>query len=464
MAMKHAGKLRIGLAVARDAVTAVVHGAERAEVLHEPIPAGGTDTEGIAAAIGALAGRMAREFGDRARDARVHVALLPPHCDVRLVQLPPLRVAEAVQVLRRDAARHFVGGTGARVVSVVPNGGPAESKGRPILGAAASVSILEAIAGMVRAAGWTLSSIVPAQAAWIAGVDQADGDRAGVRRRLIVAADTDAVHVVAVDSGVRDLRRVPLAWPEELAGAAGAGPGRAIVHANGITRDRIVKTLASAGWTIHDRGQQDSAATAAAVFAERSPMELAPPSLTVERQRHDRRTAIRAAVAAILLLAGVVALELWGVQRELASVRARRAEIENDVTPLLAVRDSLAVLEEWIAKVQSLDDASPRWSRALFDIAMLLPEDSHLVILQTSGDTLRAEVIGAKAGEALQALRPAMSLSGIRMEGVVERDLEEGTTSTERFRFTARLTTPDKVEQRANAASDDAPSVARRTP
>ena len=461
--MKHAGKLRIGLAVARGAVTAVVHGVERTESFHEPIPAGSNDTEGIAAAIGALARRMAQEFGDRARDARVHVALLPPHCDVRLVQLPPLRPAEAVQVLRRDAARHFVGGTGARVVSVLPNGGNAESKG-PILAAAASVSILEAIAGMVRAAGWTLGSIVPAQAAWIAGEDRADGDRAGVRRRLIVATDADAVHVVTLDSGVRDLRRVPLAWPEELAGAAGAGPGTAIVHADGITRDRIVKTLASAGWTIHDRGQQESAATAAAFFAERSAMELTPPSLTVERQRHDRRMAIRAAVAAILLLAGVAALELWGVQRELASVRARRAEIQNDVTPLLAVRDSLAALEEWIARVQSLDDASPRWSRALFDIAMLLPEDSHLVILQTSGDTVRAEVIGAKAGEALQALRPAMSLSGIRMEGVVERDLEEGTTSAERFRFTARLTTPDEAAQRANAANDDAPSVARRTP
>ena len=462
--MKHAGKLRIGLAVARDAVTAVVHGVERTGAFHEPIPAGGNDSEGIGAAIGALARRMAQEFGDRAKDARVHVALLPPHCDARLVQLPPLRPTEAVQVLRRDAARHFVGATGARVVSVLPNGATAEAKGRPILAAAASVSILEAIAGMVRAAGWTLRSIVPAQAAWIAGADRAEDDRTGVRRRLIVAADTDAVHVMAVDSGVRDLRRVPLAWPEELADAAGAGPGMAIVHADGITRDRIVKTLASAGWTIHDRGQQDSAATAAAFFAERSPMELTPPSLMVERQRNDRRTAMRAAVAAILLLAVVAALELWGVQRELASVRARRAEIRNDVTPLLAVRDSLAVLQEWTARVQSVDDASPRWSRALFDIAMLLPEDSHLVILQTSGDTLRAEVIGARAGEALQALRPAMSLSSIRMEGVVERDLEEGTTSTERFRFTARLTTPEEAEQRANAESADAPSVARRTP
>jgi hypothetical protein len=159
----------------------------------------------------------------------------------------------------------------------------------------------------------------------------------------------------------------------------------------------------------------------------------------------------------------VAGVELWGVQRELDAVRTRRAEIHDAVVPLLAARDSLSRLEEWAGKVAVLDDQSPRWSRALFDIALLLPEDAHLTILQTSGDTLRAEVVGLRAGEALQALRPAASLTGIRMQGVVERDLEEGTTSTERFRFSARLVAPAGAG--AGKPETDGPrSVARRTP
>jgi hypothetical protein len=266
--------------------------------------------------------------------------------------------------------------------------------------------------------------------------------------------------VLLMENGVRELRRVPATLPEELASAAGAGPGVALVHAEGATRERIVRTLAGAGWTVPDRGHMSSAAVAAAQFARAADMELTPPSLALARQRHDRVWAVRAAVAAGLLLAGVAGLELWGVQRELASVRARRAEIRDDVAPLLAVRDSMSRLLDWSERVQRLDDESPRWSRALFDIAMLLPEDAHIVILQTRGDTLRAEVIGAKAAQALQALRPATSLTGIRMDGVVERDLEEGTTSTERFRFTAQLTDPAETPR---TDGEQGRTVARRS-
>lgn len=454
-------RLRIGVAVSRDSVTAVVTGTAAPLTMEEPIVAGGNDVEGVGAAFGALARRITEEVGDQARGAKASIALLPPHCDTRLVQLPPVRPGEAVQVLRRDAARYFVGGASAKVVAVMPGVSGENEKTRPFLAAAASVPLLESIAGMVRAAGWTLARVVPAQAAWIAGATPPDQPAKG--RRLVVAADTDTVHVTLLNGGVRDLRRVPAAWPDELAAAAGSGPGVATVHADGARRDRITRVLAAAGWSMADRGLERSASSAAASFAAAAPMELAPPSLILERQRRDRGLAGRAAAVAVLLLAGVAALELWGVQRELASVQARRAEIRSEVEPLIAVRDSLARLEAWSARIESLDQASPRWSRALFDIAMLLPEDAHLVILQTSGDTLQAEVVGAKAGEALQALRPATSLSGIRMEGVVERDLEGGTTATERFRFTARLTSPKDIED-VGASRGDAREVARRQP
>jgi hypothetical protein len=458
-----AGRVRIGLAIGRDGVTAIVHGGRRAEPLHAMVPAAGTDIESISGAVSALARQVALEFGDAALGASASIALLPPHCDARLIPLPPLRAGEAAAVLRRDAARHFVGGAGARVIAVLPQSSGGAERARPVLAAAAAVTLLEAVAEMIRGAGWRLESIVPAQAAWLASVT--GQKKHGIQeRRLIAAADGEAVHVLRIEGGIRDLRRVPSLWSDELTAAAGDGPGLALVHAAGSERAGIVRVLSAIGWTIEERGQRfDSAASAAASFAHVAAMELTPPTLAAERRRRDRAIGARAAVAAIALLAGVAGVELWGVQRELDAVRTRRAEIHDAVVPLLAARDSLSRLEEWAGKVAVLDDQSPRWSRALFDIALLLPEDAHLTILQTSGDTLRAEVVGLRAGEALQALRPAASLTGIRMQGVVERDLEEGTTSTERFRFSARLVAPAGAG--AGKPETDGPrSVARRTP
>ncbi len=456
-------RLRIGLAISRDRITAIARGGPHDMAFDAPFATNGGETSALPSTLVALARRIAGEFGEASFEARVHVALLAPHCDARLVALPPLRASEAMAVLRRDAARHFVGGTGARVVTVQLQPHQEAGTTAPMLAAAAPLALLEMIRDAVQNAGWQLERIVPAQGAWIAGLPADVVKRARGERCLIVATDSDAVHVLDVGAGVRDMRRVPSAWVDEFAAAVGKGPGVAIVHASGVERDRLVRVLAASGWRI-DGGDQamDSGAAAAAECAHLSAMELTPPTLAADRRRRQRQFAVRAAAAGVALLAGVAVAELWGARRELDAIRARRAAIHDEVTPLMAARDSVARLQEWTGRITTLDEQSPRWSRALFDIAMLLPEDAHLTLFQTSGDTLRAEIEGLRAGEALQSLRPAASLTSIRMEGVVERDLEEGTTSTERFRFMARLTAP-QTRTDVPVATEPGP-VARRTP
>jgi Tfp pilus assembly protein PilN len=157
------------------------------------------------------------------------------------------------------------------------------------------------------------------------------------------------------------------------------------------------------------------------------------------RRQQVRRNLVRAAVAAVLLIGAAAAVELWGLQRELDAVLAERAAIREQVAPLLATRNSIDRIAAEAGAVHGLATRSPRWTRALFDLALLLPPDAHITSLHTTGDTLVVEATAARAGTALQALRKAGSLEDIRLLGTVERDLQAGTTASERFRFTARL-------------------------
>jgi Tfp pilus assembly protein PilN len=204
-------------------------------------------------------------------------------------------------------------------------------------------------------------------------------------------------------------------------------------------RTPLMRGLAAAGWQIESDESEGGAAAAAAYFAGRSSLELIPQSLAVERQQRQRRRALQFAALAALFVIGAGAIELWGARRELATIRARRAEIRQDVTPLLAVRDSLNTLEQRLTQIGGLQAAAPHWTSALFDLAMLLPADAYLRSLRASGDTLVIEASGSRAGETIQALRSAPTLRDVQLRGQVERLLEDGSTAVERFTLQARL-------------------------
>jgi hypothetical protein len=70
---------------------------------------------------------------------------------------------------------------------------------------------------------------------------------------------------------------------------------------------------------------------------------------------------------------------------------------------------------------------------------VLLPHETHLTRLHTTGDTITVEAEGNRAGATLQALRSAASLRDARLLGGVERELADGATAVERFRLSARL-------------------------
>jgi hypothetical protein len=436
----------------------VVRGGAGARTIVVPIawPAESADpTAAIASALREIGRRLADGSARPARVVAARIALLPPFSDARLVALPPLRRAEAESVLRRDAARHFVGANVARIVAVRQGAG-----GRPALAAAAPSPLVEAVRAAVAAAGWRLEAILPAHACWLAAAPRAP--LAGV-----VAVEGATAHVLRVErDAVTVLRRVPAAAADVVA-ALGQGPGALASFGDADGSERIVRAASAAGWqSPDDAGASSDAARAAAEGAFGARLELVPATLAAERRRAGRALAARLAVAATVLLVLAAAVELWGARRELAALADRRAEIRAQVAPLLATRDSINRLYERAEAIGALTARAPRYTSALFDLALLLPADAHLTALDASGDTVKIEAAGARAGAAMQALRDAGSLSDVRLLGIVERELEDGTTAVERFTLTGRIATEPRERKPAARAATRAPEshLARRQP
>jgi hypothetical protein len=73
------------------------------------------------------------------------------------------------------------------------------------------------------------------------------------------------------------------------------------------------------------------------------------------------------------------------------------------------------------------------------ELTALLPENTYLTGFFASGDTVELEAAGDEAGPAIQALREAGLFEEVRLQGLVERELEEGETVEERFTLWARI-------------------------
>jgi Tfp pilus assembly protein PilN len=128
------------------------------------------------------------------------------------------------------------------------------------------------------------------------------------------------------------------------------------------------------------------------------------------------------------------------------------------------MRDSVSALQQRVEQVEGLKGKGPGITAALFDLAMLLPEDAHLKSLHATGDTLVLEAAGSRAGLALEAVRASAALRDVRLKGTVERELESGETTAERFTFAARLGWRDSAEAKPpGAAKSSATRAARNT-
>jgi hypothetical protein len=157
----------------------------------------------------------------------------------------------------------------------------------------------------------------------------------------------------------------------------------------------------------------------------------------MERRDRVRRVGIGLGIAGGVLFLATAVVLLLGARMELRSVREYREEIRPSVAPLMAGADSLFMLEDQVRAIEEVEANSEGWAFVLVELAVLLPQDTHLERLQAAGDTLVLEAVGGRAGDVLEALRRSATLSDPRMEGTIQRDVEDGAATGERFIMSA---------------------------
>ena len=316
--------------------------------------------------------------------ARVSVALVPPLVDVRRVRLPPMSSEERRRVLERDAARHFVGARDPQTAAI--------DRGSS-LGAAVSTRLLEEVEGAIAAAGWRLAVVVPAQVVWAALLP--DGEH------------TIALQQVIAKVEVRQRR---------LSSHARLRPSDQHVHPSHI----------------------DPYFAAAKHVSGVRALSLCSATRRAQIGRVDRKTAmllLAAAGACVIVAAGI---DYWGLDRELAALRARRAEIAPQVVVAMRMRDSLNALTGLTRALDNVVATTPRWSAFFADLADDLPRDAYLTGFEARGDTVIVTGVSSDAAGVLRGLQQIPALASVHADGPIRQDISPNGVVREHFRFAAR--------------------------
>ena len=446
---------RVGIALDRDRLVAVIRGDAPAEPWIRPlIPPGDPDTTwpDLAEALGGLRAAVAAH-GARSGDGfrgELCVALLPPVGEYRRVELPGLSVAEARQVLLREPSRYL-----ARPAEAAPLELDVEGAGwrqhSPFTLFAAPAAIVEGVHAAARASGWRLAGIVPAEGAWGAAVATLLPAKDLAGRALVVCLD-DRVELVRVENGrAPAVRRFPAGTPavaslvqSALRGAEDfARAGVAVVGDSPLAEELRLTVAGSAESTKAGAGRATwhrSPALLAARFAPRAigPRLLPESERAVLRRTAQRANLVRFAAAAALLIAAAV-LQLWGLSREHDAIIAERARLREPVTRALAVRDSLGQVAHRLATIRSASTSAPRWAPLLVALSVRLPDDAFLLSLRADGDSLRLEGEAARAEGVFDALRKVQGLAALRPDGPIRQEIAEDGSTSERFTVSARL-------------------------
>jgi len=396
--------LTVGIALSRDRITTAGWSCPLAAR-----PPGGPDWDDLRAALVELGEHLGLP-GPRAA-----IALLWPLADARVLELPVLGREEYARILARDAARYFPTGRAPQVAAGEPIA--RRRSPMPVLAAAAQTDLIEAIVRAVAAAGWELSSIVPAEAAWLAG--PARGGRRGERAALVIAVD-GMVEVLRVD---------------------GMGPVGGSVRRFPAALDAVADVVAELSRAGEAVQLLEEPLVAAAVGAARARgPELVPERIVAARRRRTRRVTVRLCVAALALIVAAAGFDAWGASRQLAVVAARRAAIRSAVAGALARQDTLEALAARHAALERVDAEAVRWSEVLADFAGYLPGNAYLVAFRGRADSVGLEGIAQHAAGVFAALQRAPRVAGLRADAPIRQEATRpGAPPVERFAVAARL-------------------------
>lgn len=332
----------------------------------------------------------------------LHLALLPPLSEVRIVEMPPLHADEMRPALSHDLRRYFPLGPARQVVQVHAPDARADGAPQSRAISIAEEALVEDLLATAEAQGWKVGSIVAAQFAW-----------AEAARSLGVADDSTWIEI-------RSARRSDLLR---------LGPqGITAIRRAAFTADLPASpsALLAAGET--------SAMTIAAAHASFPDED----SLWTDRTYATRlqrtwRQLRTLAVATAALLVVAMGIEWRSLREKELRVAAERAARRPAVAEALARRDTLQTLERTLDAIRHFGSAVPAWLVLLTSVEAVLPNDASLISFRGVGDTLVLVGEAARAAPVLAALEGVRSLRAVRANAPIQQQVEDGEVVAERF-------------------------------
>lgn len=316
------------------------------------------------------------------------VAILPPLVESRRVELPKLDDDARRAVLRRDQGKHYPQAKSGMVVEGTPIGASIPQK---LLVTRVSENLLLALEHGMQQAGIALGAVVPAEAAWLAGMGEGSGTRTFVTSAGVVSLQVENGALVAVRRGV-----------------ATEGEDGVIAAARGAARVRAPELLSTSRRNFRVDG---------------------------ESRLFHRALGV---VAAALFLAAV--LHTLDLRRELAQVRARRAELHPEVERLIDLRTAAEGAASRVATLESLSRSRPRWIGVIARVSDGLPRDAYLTALRGTPDSLVLEGVAPQATSVFEALRATPGIVAVRAEAPYRQETDATGVPVEHFAFGTRWT------------------------
>jgi hypothetical protein len=335
----------------------------------------------------------------------LHVALMPPLAEIRLVDLPPLEAEELRSVVAGDMARLLPVTAGRHAVHVAALPDRATPSARRLI-SVADTALVDDLLEAASTAGLRVASLGAASLAWERAA-RAQGARSGRWLTATHGGREDALRLGG--SGIDGLRR------------------RSSGH-----RDALENPLRLAD---DDAGAMLMAARFAAAPDAQC---LWPESTYAERSRRAWRRTRMLAVAALLFALASGTIEWRSLRRSNERVAAARSSIAPAVTHAIARRDSLAALDGVLSQVRTFETGAPRWLSLLADLERALPDDATLLSLRAGGDTLTLTGTAERAAPVLEALTGAAGFRDVRADAPIRQEVEDGEVVAEHFTVSLR--------------------------
>lgn len=421
----------------------------------EPAPADGVSWPSLVSALSSLAS----EIG--ATDGILSISLLPPLTEVRRLELPPLNEVELQRLLARNASRYFVNARGPQAVGAAPAGRRSRGAPSPVVAASASARQVAMIRTAAQQAGWRVASVAPAESAW-AGALLTMWPTLARQSAWGIVAQRERTDLMQFDGGrLVGVRRFRAGAADAAMIVDALGPAARVgVIGAAAQRRELASALAGHGITPSTPSGEGSHAAEqpellAAHFAGREigPVLRGEEAVVIERARAQRAAWIVVA-AAIVILALSAGVELWGVHRQLAIVRAERERIRPQIASTMLGRTNVDATSRNLAALNAVDRNAPHWSVIITTLSQAITDDAYLTAIRARDDSLVVDGLAEHASRVFDALQRSKAVVDVKSAAPVRRELQEDGTALDHFTISARVPSPKAGQTQIPTASN----------